>query len=138
MRRLSGFIYPLAAVVGVVVLWYAVVIIFKLPKFILPLPGDVWQRIVEDFNFLVWHSLITSYETLGGFALSIILGIPIAIALVASRTLDRALMPWLIPCATVRSPPIARYPARPSACACRCSASLASSSRSHGAIWAAR
>jgi NitT/TauT family transport system permease protein len=44
----------------------------------------------------MYHSGITLYETLGGFALSVILGIPIAIALVASRTLDRALMPWLI------------------------------------------
>lgn len=96
MRRLTGLIYPLATVVGAVVLWYAIVIFFKVPKYILPLPGDVYQRIVEDFNFLAWHSLVTSYETLGGFALSIILGIPIAIALVASRTLDRALMPWLI------------------------------------------
>ena len=50
----------------------------------------------EDFDFLLWHGWITTYETLGGFALSIVLGIPIAIALVASRTLDRALMPWLI------------------------------------------
>lgn len=96
MRRLTGILYPLAAMVGVIALWYAVVIFFQVPKYILPLPGDVYQRIEEDFRFLIWHSLITVLETLGGFALSIVLGIPIAIALVASRTLDRALMPWLI------------------------------------------
>jgi NitT/TauT family transport system permease protein len=96
MQRLSGLAYPLAAVVGAVVLWYAIVIVFHVPKYILPLPGAVYQRIVEDWTFLMYHSGITLYETLGGFALSVILGIPIAIALVASRTLDRALMPWLI------------------------------------------
>lgn len=96
MQRLTALIYPLAAMVGVIALWYAVVIVFTVPKYILPLPGDVFQRIREDLNFLLWHSLITVLETLGGFALSIGLGIPIAIALVASRTLDRALMPWLI------------------------------------------
>jgi NitT/TauT family transport system permease protein len=96
MQRLSGLVYPLAAVVGAVVLWYAIVIVFHMPKYILPLPSAVYQRIVEDWTFLMYHSGITLYETLGGFALSVILGIPIAIALVASRTLDRALMPWLI------------------------------------------
>lgn len=96
MERVAGAIYPLAAVVAAVLLWYAVVMGFDVPKYILPLPGDVYQRVVEDFRFLVWHSYITVLETLGGFALSIALGIPIAIALVASRTLDRALMPWLV------------------------------------------
>ncbi|MCC7272242.1 MAG: ABC transporter permease [Alphaproteobacteria bacterium] len=96
MHRLTAAIYPLAAMIGVIALWYATVIFFAVPKYILPLPGDVYQRIREDLEFLLWHSLITVLETLGGFALSIALGIPIAIALVASRTLDRALMPWLI------------------------------------------
>ena len=96
MRRATGTFYPLAAFVGAIVLWYVTVILFDVPKYILPLPGDVYRRIVQDLNFLLWHSLVTTNETLGGFALSIILGVPIAIALVASRTLDRALMPWLI------------------------------------------
>ena len=96
MQRLSGLVYPLTAVVGAVVLWYGIVIAFNVPKYILPLPGAVYDRIVEDFGFLIYHSAITLYETLGGFALSVLLGIPIAIALVASRTLDRAIMPWLI------------------------------------------
>lgn len=96
MQRIGAALYPLGAVVGVIALWYGVVIFFGVPKYILPLPGDVYQRIQEDFGFLVWHSLVTVLETIGGFALSIVLGVPIAIALVASRTLDRALMPWLI------------------------------------------
>jgi len=96
MKHLTRLIYPVATLISAVVLWYAIVVVFKIPKYILPLPGDVYQRIVEDFSFLAWNSAITTYETLGGFALSIILGIPIAIALVASRTLDRAVMPWLI------------------------------------------
>ncbi|MGE0716504.1 MAG: ABC transporter permease [Alphaproteobacteria bacterium] len=93
---MSAAIYPVAAMIAAVAAWYGTVIFFAVPKYILPLPGDVYDRIREDLPFLLWHSLITVLETLGGFALSIALGIPIAIALVASRTLDRALMPWLI------------------------------------------
>jgi NitT/TauT family transport system permease protein len=96
MRHVAGIIYPLAAMLGAVALWYALVILLQIPKYILPLPGDVYRRIVEDFGFLLWNALVTIYVTLGGFALSILLGVPIAVALVASPTLDRALMPWLV------------------------------------------
>jgi NitT/TauT family transport system permease protein len=95
-RNAAGLVYPISALLGVIATWYFSVLYFHIPKYILPLPGDVYQRIVEDLSFLLWHSLVTVGVTLGGFALSILLGIPIAIALVGSRTLDRALMPWLI------------------------------------------
>lgn len=96
MRRLSTAAYPVAALIGAIALWYAVVVLFKVPPYLLPLPSAVYHRIADDFGFLLWHSLVTTEETLGGFALSLALGVPIAIALVASRTLDRALMPWLV------------------------------------------
>lgn len=96
MRRLTTAVYPLAALIGAVLLWYGAVVIAKVPPYLLPLPGAVYDRIASDLPFLAWQSAITIEETLGGFALSIVLGIPIAIVLVASRTLDRALMPWLI------------------------------------------
>jgi len=76
--------------------WYAAVEIFDIPPYLLPLPGAVLQRIIEDFSFLLHHSWITTYVTLGGFLLSVLIGIPLAIMLVAWRTLEQAVMPWLI------------------------------------------
>ncbi len=49
MRMLSNVIYPLLAIVCAVSLWYAIVIFFHVPKYILPLPEDVYNRIVENF-----------------------------------------------------------------------------------------
>ena len=96
MRRLASAGYPVAALIGAIALWYAVVVLFQVPPYLLPLPGAVYDRLSSDFGFLLWHSLVTTEETLGGFALSLVLGVPIAIVLVASRTLARALMPWLV------------------------------------------
>ncbi len=96
MQRLTAAIYPLGAMIGALVLWHVIVVEFDAPKYILPRPSEVFQRIAEDFEFLLWHSVVTVAETLGGFFLSIVLGIPIAISIVASRVLDRTLMPWLI------------------------------------------
>jgi len=94
--QLGAALYPLLTFVIVVALWYGGVLLFNVPKYLLPLPQDVLQRIRDDFWFLMGHSWVTTYETLGGFALSVIIGIPLAIVIVASSIIDRALMPWLI------------------------------------------
>lgn len=96
MNRISALLYPLATAVCVVVLWYVAVLALHIPAYLLPLPGAVLARMQQDGGFLLWHSWVTTYETLGGFALSVVLGLPIAMLIVASRPLDRALMPWLI------------------------------------------
>jgi len=96
LNRLVALLYPLGTAVAVVVLWYVAVLALRIPAYLLPLPGAVLQRMREDGGFLLAHSWVTTYETLGGFALSVLLGLPIAMLIVASRPLDRALMPWLI------------------------------------------
>jgi NitT/TauT family transport system permease protein len=94
--RFLALLYPLGTLIAMVVVWYAAVKLFHVPSYLLPLPGAVLQRIREDFGFLLYHSWITTYITLGGFLLSIAIGIPLAVVIVASRTLERAIMPWLI------------------------------------------
>ncbi|MDX6460331.1 MAG: NitT/TauT family transport system permease protein [Acidobacteriaceae bacterium] len=96
MQRLTAFLYPLGTLVAMVMIWYAAVKLFHVPSYLLPLPGAVFDRIREDLGFLLYHSWITTYVTLGGFLLSIVIGIPLAVVIVASKTLERAIMPWLI------------------------------------------
>jgi len=96
LNRVISAVYPLATFVTLIAIWYGAVKIFHVPSYLLPLPGDVVQRIREDFWFLLSNSWVTTYITLGGFLLSIAVGVPLAILLVASRTLERAVMPWLI------------------------------------------
>ncbi len=94
--RTFALLYPVATLVALVAIWYGAVKIFHVPAYLLPLPGDVVERIRQDFWFLLHHSWITTGITLGGFLLSILIGVPLAIVLVASKTLERAVMPWLI------------------------------------------
>jgi NitT/TauT family transport system permease protein len=96
INRFISLLYPVGTLVALVGIWYATVKIFQVPPYLLPLPGDVIQRLHDDFWFLVQHSWVTIYVTLGGFLLSIVIGVPLAILLVASRVLERAVMPWLI------------------------------------------
>lgn len=89
-------IYPLATVVIAIALWYAAVLLFALPPYLLPLPQDVISRLVEDFGYLMGHTAFTTAVTLGGFLLSVVIGIPLAVLIASSTIMDKALMPWLI------------------------------------------
>ncbi len=93
MKRL---LYPLATLFLAIIAWYFAVLIMHVPKYLLPLPGQVFQRIWNNSSFLLLQTSITTLEALSGFALSVLIGIPLAALLVASPTLDKAIMPWLV------------------------------------------
>ncbi len=88
--------YPTTAVMGVLLLWHLAIPLFGLPAYLLPPPLSVLERLWTDWAFLGHHSWVTSVETLGGFLLSIAVGIPLGILLVWSRPLERAIMPLLV------------------------------------------
>ena len=96
MRMMKSAMYPVATVLIAIALWYAAVHLFGMPTYLLPLPGAVLQRLVEDFRFLMGHAAFTTAVTVGGFFLSIAIGIPLALLIASSAIIDKALMPWLI------------------------------------------
>jgi NitT/TauT family transport system permease protein len=96
-----SFIYPAASLALLLLAWQAAVVIFDIKPFILPSPELVFRLIVDRHSILLHHALITSYETVVGFLLSVLVGIPIAAAVVAWRPLERMLYPLLIASQTV-------------------------------------
>lgn len=88
--------YPAAAVIIALAGWHFGVTLFNVPKYLVPSPAAVAQRLFEDRGFMLWHSWITLLTTLGGFALSIVVGIPLGMLMVWSKVLERAIMPLLV------------------------------------------
>ena len=67
-----------------------------MPSFILPSPTELYQAFVSKFSVIAAHSVITFTEALGGFALSFILGVLFAVAVVYSRHLQNTLYPLIV------------------------------------------
>jgi len=88
--------YPIGTIFIIIFLWHFAVIFFNIPEYLIPAPLAVGEYIFQKWNFLLRHSWVTTYETLAGFFLSILVGIPLAIALVWSKILDRSIMPILV------------------------------------------
>jgi len=93
---LRSYLLPSATLVLVFVLWEVVYHVFKIPKFIIPAPSGI---IIETWDWrsrLVAHTWVTLYETLGGFGLSVAVGVPLAILIVYSPLLRTAIYPLLV------------------------------------------
>ena len=80
---------PLILIVAVFVLWDVTIRIFRIPPYLIPAPWDVAKMLVAEWPRLWRESLFTAYATLGGFGLSILLGIPIAMVIAYSRVVER-------------------------------------------------
>jgi len=94
--RMAKLGYPIVTVIGLVVLWQLLVVVFGIPSYILPLPSDVILFMVGRWQYMSYHTWITLQETLIGFILSIAIGLPIAAIIVEYKAIDRAVMPLLI------------------------------------------
>src|SRR5215467_6569311 len=77
-------------------LWELLVRWFNIPGWLLPTPSAIAIAFAEWRDELVRHSLITLYETLLGFALSIAISIPLAVAVVHSAILRNTIYPILL------------------------------------------
>jgi NitT/TauT family transport system permease protein len=87
---------PVILIAGILVLWQLLVTGLQIPKYLIPSPGAVLAQLVDDWGRLVRESAVTTYATLGGFLLSVLVGIPCAIAIAYSRQVESFLYPVLV------------------------------------------
>lgn len=78
------------------VVWEVACKVFAIPAFALPAPTDIWVAFMERRDLFASHSWVTLYETLGGFALAVILGVMIAAIIVVVPSLHDIIMPVLL------------------------------------------
>ncbi len=76
---------------------------------VLPAPHqvlqDFWSALVDwpldSPRNLLFHVAVTAESTLWGFVMGTLLGLVLSVCIVHSRTLDRALLPWIVASQTV-------------------------------------
>jgi len=98
--RISGILYPLAVVLGVLAAWEAGTRLLGVPTFLLPPPSAVAGSLRANASLLLFHGWVTTIEIVLGFVLSIAIGIPLALAiflLISSQAMPKvAVAPLLL------------------------------------------
>jgi NitT/TauT family transport system permease protein len=87
---------PLAIAVVVVVVWEFGVRLAHVPAYLLPPPTAIFASLVNDWKVIYLNIFPTLIAILGGFALSVVIGIPLATIIVFSRFAERVLYPPMI------------------------------------------
>jgi NitT/TauT family transport system permease protein len=90
------FLYPTITLLAIVVAWQAAVNFFQVPPFILPAPTEVFKAAATNAETLLHNAGATIGATLAGFALSVVIGVPLAILIVSSRTLEGIIYPLVV------------------------------------------
>lgn len=89
-------LWVFASVILALGLWAAAVAILQPPAYILPSPWDVLARTWTDRALLFSHGVTTMGEILAGLLLSIVVGIPLGIVIVAIPVVQRLAYPIII------------------------------------------
>jgi NitT/TauT family transport system permease protein len=94
-RRLQ-LVMPWAVTIGLFLVWEFACWLFSVPPFILPRPSLIFQSMREFQEQILQHSLHTLFTTIIGFALAVIGGVLIGLAVGASQLVYVGLYPLLI------------------------------------------
>lgn len=95
------YVIPAAVMVAALILWEASVRIFQISLYILPAPSKILMAIIENFEVLMGHSLVSLEESLIGLGISVVMAVIIAIGMDISKTFKSSLYPFLIVTQTV-------------------------------------
>jgi len=94
--RVSGIAYPVAVIAGVLAFWEICTRLFFVPAFLLPPPSAIAVSFAANWALLLSHGWVTTLEILLGFGLSIVIGIPLALAIFLSPVFSRSVLPLLV------------------------------------------
>lgn len=87
---------PFFLLVMLLVLWDVGIRLMKIPPYLVPTPTSVAGQLVAEWPMLLRESMPTIYATLGGFALSALIGIPLAMWISYSRVVESFVFPLLV------------------------------------------
>jgi len=87
---------PVLGVTGAVALWWSATAVFGIRPFFLPAPPDIVTAFRAQPSYLLHEAGVTLTETVVGFAVAVVAGMALAVALTAWHTLERAALPVLV------------------------------------------
>jgi NitT/TauT family transport system permease protein len=92
----AAWLRPLLLLVMLVIVWDLAIRIFRIPPYQIPAPEDVLKTLWEDWPKLLAEAWPTTIATVNGFLLSAAFGIPMAMLIVGSRTVESYVYPLLV------------------------------------------
>jgi NitT/TauT family transport system permease protein len=94
--RRAEFIYPILVGLVLLVGWELGTRALQIPVYLFPPPSSVVASAIANWQLLLRESWITSVEILAGYAVSIVVGVPLALAIFRWPVFSKSVYPLLI------------------------------------------
>lgn len=78
------------------VAWEAAVHLFSIKEYLLPPPSKVWSEFWRRHEIVMAGAWVTTQEILAGYALAVVVSIPLALAVAYSRFMEQAVYPVIV------------------------------------------
>jgi len=92
----AAWLRPLIFLLLLIVLWDGAIRVFHIPPYQVPAPYDVVVTLWQEWPKLLAEAWPTTVATVEGFLLSAAFGIPVAMAIAGSRTVESYVYPLLV------------------------------------------
>jgi NitT/TauT family transport system permease protein len=92
----GSFLIGVLSIAALLGLWEGLAIWFEVPAWLVPKPSDFLGRLVDDWRIIGYHALATSVTIAEGFALGVVVAVPMALAIVSVPALERGLYPVVV------------------------------------------
>jgi NitT/TauT family transport system permease protein len=94
--KLGRWTLAVLAHAALILAWYLFVKIGKVPRFVMPGPGETLDALLQP-NYNWWFNIaVTGTEIFGGYLLALAVGVALALAFTWSKTLEAFFMPLLV------------------------------------------
>jgi len=94
--RLRAALLPVLSLSLLLLAWQAVVWLMAIPVYLLPAPLDIWRAGLEVSGHLPRHLYSTLITVLAGFGLSVLVAVPLGIAISINKLASEAFYPLLV------------------------------------------
>lgn len=79
-----------------IAMWEASCRIFQIPSFLVPAPSEIVVKLFEKRDLFFTHTWVTTYETIAGFLLALVVGVVAAALVVVIPSMRDIVMPILL------------------------------------------
>lgn len=92
---------PLSLMLFILACWELAVHLFDIPAFVLPPPSEIVVKIFTDRAIIFPHLQVTLFEIVCGYALAVVVGFLLSIAIVYSNAFRRGVLPLIVAAQTI-------------------------------------
>ncbi|MFC6156823.1 ABC transporter permease [Kribbella jiaozuonensis] len=92
----AAIILPIIGLAATIALWWGATAVFSIESYLLPTPWEVVVKFFDQPGVLLSETGTSLLETIEGFLLAIVIGVPIALVIVRSVVLERLVYPLLL------------------------------------------